>query len=325
MRTLLALALLSAQAVGQNGHNDVWFIYPTESHTYQHMDTINVTYESPFPTPTLFGWCDGGGRNFYDQRVPGYNASVAVVLNFTSGTPCWFNLRPGRVAGFGANSPSFNLLGVERPSGGIVHGPDTSGSDRTPPEFPTTSATTSPTPTTAAPTESHVLDDSNVSPGEQHEPTSTTTPNPEPPDEKLRGDSGGLGGGQSAGIVVGAIVGVLAIAAGLFFWWKRRSRRADSGEQIPQHDGSHHSHCQHHSDQALSWQHEAGAASPWSQSPAAYVNGHQYNGACTCMCPTRGQPQVKRWPVEVSSTNSPSELSSSDLAWASKPKYEMPA
>ncbi|KAK0668104.1 hypothetical protein QBC41DRAFT_356921 [Cercophora samala] len=313
MRTLLALTLLGARVAGQNGQNGVWFIYPTEGHTYQHMDTVNVTYESPFPTPTLFGWCDGGSTNFYDQRAPGYNASIAVLLNFTSGTPCWFNLRPGRVAGYGANSPQFNLLGVERASGGIVHGPKPFKSKSAPPQSLTTSSIS----TTAVSTASQVHASS-----EQHEPTSATTPNSPQADEKYRGDGGGLGGGQSAAIVIGAIVGVLILTAGLFFWWKKRARRV--GRQSQHHEAAHPNYCQHHPGQPQ-WQHQAGTESLWSGNPATYVHSRVHDGPCTCVCPTHGQAQVKGWPVEVSSTNSPSEISTSDPAWAARLKYEMPA
>ncbi|KAK4195021.1 hypothetical protein QBC40DRAFT_25195 [Triangularia verruculosa] len=308
MRALFALALLGARVAGQNGENGVWFIYPTEGHTYQHMDTVNVTYESPFPSPTLFGWCDGGRRNFYDQRVPAYNASVAVVLNFTSGTPCWFNLRPGRAAGFGANSPSFNLLGVERPSGGIVHGPDTSGSDPTPSSPSTTSSAITSSSPSAAPT------------SESTETAVTTAPDPQETTEKYRGDGGGLGGGQSAGIAVGAIVGVLIIGAGLFLWWRKRSRRPGHPDQSHLHEAVHDGHCQHCHPQ---WQRSTGASTSRGGSPATYVQ--EYNSPCTCVCAAHGQAPVKMWPAEVSSKNSPSEISTSEQAWTGRPRVEMPA
>ncbi|KAK4171526.1 hypothetical protein QBC36DRAFT_350290 [Triangularia setosa] len=324
MRTRFTLALLASRAACQNGNNGVWFIYPTEGHTYQHMDTVNVTYESPFPTPTLFGWCDGGSRNFYDQRAPGYNGSVAVVLNFTSGTPCWFNLRPGRVAGFGANSPAFNLLGVERSSGGIVHAPDTSGSE--PAASPSLSSSTTPSSSSTtlggvAPTGSQVHEEGTVGSSEQAPRPSSQLE--QESGEKFRGDGGGLGGGQSAGIVIGAIVGVLIIAAGLFFWWRKRSRK--TGQQDYAGQDNHYSHqCQYHSGQSQC-QHQAGAGSSWGGSHATHVHGYEHNSANTCVCPAHGQAQVKGWPVELSSKNSPSEISTSDPAWAGRLKFEMPA
>ncbi|KAK0742558.1 hypothetical protein B0T21DRAFT_382141 [Apiosordaria backusii] len=329
MRTPFAFALLAVRVAGQNGNNGVWFIYPTEGHTYQHMDTVNVTYESPFPTPTLFGWCDGGKTNFYDQRAPGYNASVAVVLNFTSGTPCWFNLRPGRVAGFGANSPAFNLIGVERPSGGVVHGPDTSD------PAASSSLVSSAASATAAPTASQVHHEENVSSDGQHETTpAVRADTQQQSDGKFRGDGGGLGGGQSAGIAIGAIIGVLIVAAGLFFWWKKRARKAGQKEQTDQHKGADHKHhCQHHSGQSQ-WQHQPRTATSWDGS-STYVQSYEHNSAGACVCPAHGQAPTKVpahgqaptkiWPVEMSSTNTPSEISTSDPVWVGRPKIELPA
>jgi len=59
-----ATAGLAGQAAGQadDPNHGVVFIYPTKDQIYNLMDTVNVTYTSPFPTPNLYTFCDGGGR-----------------------------------------------------------------------------------------------------------------------------------------------------------------------------------------------------------------------------------------------------------------------
>lgn len=57
------VSLISA-AAGQDEdpNHGVVFIYPTKDQIYNTMDTVNVTYTSPFPTPNLYTFCDGGSR-----------------------------------------------------------------------------------------------------------------------------------------------------------------------------------------------------------------------------------------------------------------------
>lgn len=52
----------AAASQGDDQNHGVVFIYPTAGQIYHVNDTINVTYTSPFPTPNLYGFCDGGGR-----------------------------------------------------------------------------------------------------------------------------------------------------------------------------------------------------------------------------------------------------------------------
>lgn len=56
---------MAAMVVGQDDdpNHGVVFIYPIDGQVYHKMDTIDVTYTSPFPTPNLYLWCDGGKRN----------------------------------------------------------------------------------------------------------------------------------------------------------------------------------------------------------------------------------------------------------------------
>jgi hypothetical protein len=69
-RCLLAAVVALGLAVGQASAQDdddpnhgVVFLYPaTKDLIFNLMDTINVTYTSPFPTPNLYAFCDGGSR-----------------------------------------------------------------------------------------------------------------------------------------------------------------------------------------------------------------------------------------------------------------------
>jgi hypothetical protein len=72
IRPLLEAILLASAVFARDDdpNHGVVFIYPTEKQTYNTRDTVNVTYTSPFPTPNLFLWCDGGGDGKYlESRI----------------------------------------------------------------------------------------------------------------------------------------------------------------------------------------------------------------------------------------------------------------
>jgi hypothetical protein len=48
---------LKMAAVDSHG---VTFLYPTGNHTFYYLDTINVTYLSPFASPLLYTYCNNG-------------------------------------------------------------------------------------------------------------------------------------------------------------------------------------------------------------------------------------------------------------------------
>lgn len=145
------------------------------------------------------------------QRAVGFNATVPIVLNFTSATPCWFNLRPGTLPGFGANSPPFNIIGQERGSGSRVFGPSLTPTISPPPFTTSGSKGEAPTGDPAAPVTGSAGD-------------STTSPAPTP--ENSTG-GGGLSAAAAAGVGVGVAVGVLVLGVGAFVWfWKTRRSRA---------------------------------------------------------------------------------------------------
>jgi hypothetical protein len=52
----LLVGILTAGAAGEDNHGVV-FTFPTEGQVFNKMDTVNVTYTSPFSTPNLYLWC----------------------------------------------------------------------------------------------------------------------------------------------------------------------------------------------------------------------------------------------------------------------------
>lgn len=223
------------------------------------------------------------------QRATGYNASMPIVLNLTSATPCWFNLRPGTLPGHGANSPAFNIIGQERGEGSKVFGPSSETSESSPSTSSTSSIATTNTATgggtTTPPTS--IENDPESQAGASTSSGAGTSP----------GTTGstGLSAGAAAGIGVGVAVGVLAAAGGVFAWWWKRSRRGGPNNQPynPQDTG-------------------------YRGARGRFEAGGRYDGA-------HNQAQVyyeKRPRVELSSVLGVSEISSSE---GRHNRHELPA
>ena len=157
------------------------------------------------------------------QRVPGYNATVPMILNFTSATPCWFNLRPGTLPGFGANTPPFTIIGQERGSGSRVFGPSETP-NVTPPPFTTgAGGTRPPTPT------DQTLTQGNGGGSTTALSQSTNGANAAANNQSGEtGSSSSLSAGASAGIGVGTAIAVVALAGGVFAWWWRKRKNQNN-------------------------------------------------------------------------------------------------
>ncbi|KAK4184323.1 hypothetical protein QBC35DRAFT_477375 [Podospora australis] len=317
-------ALLVARAAAQGDNtvqNGVLFIYPTKNQIYNKQDIVNVTYTSPFPTPNLYTFCsqeNGGVKQIYQTPAPGFNGSLPVRLNFTSGLPCWFNLRPGTQLGFGANSVPITIIGVERASGSQVFGPNNptpelgSGPSRSTTGDGTTSATSSAS--TSAPTDAAAATGTSVDSSSSSSSSS----------DKPGATGGGLGGGQSAGIVIGAIVGVLLIAGGLFWWWRRR--RTAKKQALQLHNDYHGAHDQPH-------EHHG---SPSTVPPSYYTGQHEAENMKGPSYHVHNHPALDgaqdvhynsghhyKYATELSATRVAAEIGSSEST--PRPKYEMPA
>jgi hypothetical protein len=140
---LLTAFLVTPTTVSADDHGVV-FLFPTPGLTFYYLDTVNVQYTSSFPSPNLYIFCNGGynfskslcrlkssqelclmGWTSYANDTPPpsavsstpaapFNGSTLLLLNFTSSTPCFFDLRPGTDSGHGANSPNFTLVNNPR-------------------------------------------------------------------------------------------------------------------------------------------------------------------------------------------------------------------
>ncbi|TPX10355.1 uncharacterized protein E0L32_008760 [Thyridium curvatum] len=190
LQALLTFAYFSASCRADD--HGVVFLYPPKGLTFHYLDTVNVQYTSPFDKPTLLTFCDGGGRQVYKDPVPQYNATYPVLLNFTSDTVCWFDLRPGQEPGHGANSPSFTLLSNQRVQTTLGLSISTS---------------TSSTISSSAPIQATSAVETATNPPTVHH---------------------GLSAGASAGIGVGVALGVIAIGGGILaILWRRRKHRVN--------------------------------------------------------------------------------------------------
>ncbi|KAH8678275.1 hypothetical protein BX600DRAFT_493572 [Xylariales sp. PMI_506] len=202
--------------------NGVTFLFPTEGLTLYYLDTINVTYESDFSAPNLYTFCDSGNDFIRSTAAAPYNGSTLVLLNFTSSTPCYFDLRPGTAAGQGANSDSFTLVNSQR--GALTVGLSTTQS-------PT--STTSTTASTSTGTSS-----SSAVPTTSSATALTTTTSAAPTTTTTAAASGGdkLSTGAAAGIGVGATIAVIGLGAALAWWfWRRRVARKAAAAATDSH------------------------------------------------------------------------------------------
>lgn len=132
------LFLSSVLEAGNNptDNHGVQFLFPSQSLTLSLNDTVNVTYTSSFSVPLLYTFCyNGSGTNLHQgvlvflvladattyliflservQNVPPFNGSQLVQLEWDLPV-CNFDLRPNSSAGFGANSPTIEVLPTPR-------------------------------------------------------------------------------------------------------------------------------------------------------------------------------------------------------------------
>ncbi len=221
IHAVLTAALLASVVASQDASKKPQFAYPQygSNKLFNMMDTVMVTYTAFYDTAMLYTFCQPGigvlsecdlpcrrtdsgahtdkKRQVYEQKAPGSTATVPVLLNFTSGTPCWFNVRTGADMVDTDNSATFSIVGEERSSGRQVFGLDTD-----------------PSPATTASSSSSLLPSTTGASGNSSNPAASS-------------GSSGLSAGASAGIGVGAAFVVLSLAAGLafLFFWRRRRRR----------------------------------------------------------------------------------------------------
>jgi len=236
----LSLGFLSFSLALAADNSGVKFLYPNDpALVFYYLDTINVTYQSPYPTPGLWTFCKDVNVNTYVpskylnlcqkiryreiivesliqsclehvDSVPPFNGSFLVKIDWKSVSEgCWFNLRQGVASNSvgPVNSPEFKVL-TRGVTAGLTSA-TTAGPTSTPTSLPTTTPNPTTTPTAAL-----------VGP--------TTTPNPEV--DKTTKESSGISTGAKAAIGVAIPLAVIAVLAGVFLFWRRRKAVA-----APQH------------------------------------------------------------------------------------------
>ncbi|KAF8862121.1 hypothetical protein BDZ45DRAFT_723481 [Acephala macrosclerotiorum] len=125
------------------------------------------------------------------ENVAPFNGSELVQLQWPNISSCYFDLRPNTSYGYGANSPSLNVLATARATPSTISLPDSA-------------------PTNASETGSASSDG-----------TPSSTPS------SGSSSSSGLSAGAKAGVGIGVALGVILIAAMAGFWLLRR-RKAKS-------------------------------------------------------------------------------------------------
>ncbi|KAK0710371.1 hypothetical protein B0T21DRAFT_340624 [Apiosordaria backusii] len=241
--------LVSAQSNNQELNPSLMpsFVFPVEKdepETYHFMDTVMVEYISFFANVTLWTFCKPGvGEMEFVQKAPGFNATVPITLNFTSATPCWFNVRTGadhRHDAYAANSQTFNVIGQERREGrktfGAGNAPSRQSSSLSSSVAPSPSTTVSVTGSSSTQSSASRTGDAGSSNDNNAGGGALTTGTNRPSSSEA--PSSGLSAGTAAGIGVGVAVGVLALGLGIFFWfWKSRKRNQEAyaaeGQHLP--------------------------------------------------------------------------------------------
>ncbi|KAK3317278.1 hypothetical protein B0T19DRAFT_288840 [Cercophora scortea] len=207
---LLSLLAINTKTLAQDSGN--WpssFLYPVGDLIFNINDTVIVSYLSPFPSPEMYVWCTPGfnTRNmWYSNKIPPYNGTVGVQLNFSSTEPCWFNLRRNNTGPDGANGNEFSITDIVRKDGPQTFSLVSTATAST--STTSTSATTSATTTTSASTA---------------EKSDTSTPSTSP------STGSALSPGAIAGTVIGTVVAVIAIIFGILVYmarWKKSVREA---------------------------------------------------------------------------------------------------
>lgn len=197
------------------GEHGVTWLYPPAGRILNYLDTINITYTSPFASPLLYTWCRNAsmpqddpisGKSIYMPSLPispatnqsperrdrvDTNGTFSILLDYKMVSSCYWQLRPNTTRGYGAQSQAVILLPSQRSPAPTIWGLESKPSDP------------SSTPLVAPP----------------------STPSPDT--ERV------FSTGAKAGIGVGA--GIFAIALiGFIFWFVSR-RRQQKSDAVPQH------------------------------------------------------------------------------------------
>ncbi|XMA12148.1 hypothetical protein WAI453_004939 [Rhynchosporium graminicola] len=144
--TLFALTTLLLAAVARAA-DDVIFLYPPDGLTFNYLDTVNVSYISPYKRPILETVClkyTGGSPLAKDiQFGQPYNASALVLVRWPDFVSCHFIIRPTKARGNGSRDTKSNwfrldpearptpvMFGLNQNETTVANTTDTSSSDK---------------------------------------------------------------------------------------------------------------------------------------------------------------------------------------------------
>ncbi|KAH7378050.1 hypothetical protein BKA64DRAFT_248383 [Cadophora sp. MPI-SDFR-AT-0126] len=204
--SLIALATLCFATSTIVADDDVKFLYPPAGLTFNYLDTVNVTYTSPYKKPKLYTYClrYNGGSQVERNEFAHPNTSYALILiRWTEFVSCHFTFVPSEESFSNRSthrqSPWFRI-NAEARAEPMTFGLETNSTNST------------------IPTDPPIIEPTNT-------PSSTPVPS--------RG--GGLSSGAKIGIGVGVGLGVLfiiAAAGGVFLMRRRKKAAMQSNAQI---------------------------------------------------------------------------------------------
>ncbi|KAL1882900.1 hypothetical protein Daus18300_000538 [Diaporthe australafricana] len=210
---LASQAGLCAADTSTGDQNSVTWIFPQGEEVFQYLDTVNVSYQSLYPDPWMYTFCYENQtantvRQIRMQEAKGFDAFILIPLNFSTSTPCWFNLRENTSENKGSNSNKWNLTQVQRESGPITTG------------APVPSATT----TTSLPSSSFPTASASTSAGASASTTATVSTS--------NTSNDGFSSGAKAGLGIGVGLATAAVCAGLFWLYYRHIKRKEHHQEV---------------------------------------------------------------------------------------------
>ncbi|POS72915.1 hypothetical protein DHEL01_v208692 [Diaporthe helianthi] len=223
---LIVTALLASRvglcAADSSNDNDdvddelgsVTWTFPRGGEIFHHLDTVNVTYQSSYSAPWLYIWCyenktANTARFIRKTEVEPLNASALMHMDFSTSTPCWFNLRDGTKSNKGLNSENWSLKQTERRSGAIITGASVS---------PTTAATSLPSSSASA---AAIAVTTAAAAAQASSSSSSGSSN---------GDD--ISAGAKAGLGIGVGIGTSLVCAGAFWLYYRHVKRKEHHQEV---------------------------------------------------------------------------------------------
>ncbi|KAK7699421.1 hypothetical protein SLS64_011717 [Diaporthe eres] len=199
---------LCAPDTSTDDQRSVTWIYPKGGEVFHQLDTVNVSYQSSYPEPWLYTFCYENEtantvRQIRMQEAEPNDASMLILMNFTTLTSCWFNLRKNTSSNTGSNTKKWSLTEIKRQSGPITTGAP----------LPSTTTTTS------------LLSSSSSS-------TASTSASASTSANASVSSNDDLSTGAKAGLGIGVGIGTALLCAGAFWLYYRHVKRKEHHQEV---------------------------------------------------------------------------------------------